>query len=148
MTNNRDYAREYARSRRARIYEMHLDPETHPLRIWRKQYGLSMAKTGRLLGVTNTTIWNWEYRIDPTPEWVLDLVSEGMTEYTERKLRESEARYQEQLRLNPIRAWRAARGMSQPELASFLGVTQGKLSAWETGNRPTPEWVTKRLEEL
>lgn len=107
-----------------------------------------MAKTGRLLGVTDSTVWNWEYRIDPTPEWVLDLIAEGMSDYTERKLRESEAQYQERIRLNPIRLWRAARGMSQKELARRLDTKQSWLSAWETGRRATPEWVTKRLEEL
>lgn len=148
MGHQTDYIREYYRKRRARLYAEAPDPETHPLRIWRKEHGLSLAAAGRLFGVSDAAVWGWERGLVPTPEWVTDIIQEGMSEYTQRKIRESEAQYQERIRLNPTRLWRASRGMSQKELARRLGVTQNRLSSWETGNRPTPEWVTKRLEEL
>ena len=146
--HQKEYIRDYYRARRARLRAAAPDPETHPLRVWRKANGLSMAKTARLLEVRDTSIWNWENGLDPTPEWVLEVISDGMTDYIRRKLQDMERVYREQIKSNPIRGWRKLRDMSQAELAEKLGVSQNKLSAWETSRRPTPEWVLARLEEL
>lgn len=50
--------------------------------------------------------------------------------------------------INNIRNARKAKGLTQTELAKIVGVTQGNMSAWETG-RWEPEMATlKKLCEI
>lgn len=52
--------------------------------------------------------------------------------------------------MNPIelRARREALGLPQHELASWLGVAQATVSAWEVGRRSIPAGLHGELEEL
>lgn len=148
MTNTKEYIREYYRKRRERLYEQAPDPETHPLRIWRKENGLSMAAAGRLLETSDAMVWHWERGLVPTPEWVLDIIQDGMTDYMRRKLGQLNAQRREQYRSNPIRLWRKRHGKTREETAELLGVRPSTLANWERECRTMPLWVPYRLEEM
>ena len=148
MGRQTDYIREYYRRRRARLYAEAPDPETHPLRIWRKEHDLSMAAAGRLLGTSDSMVWHWERSLVPTPEWVLEIIQDGMTDYMRRKLRLLDEERKAQQWENPIRVWRKLHGKTQEETAELLGVKVGRLASWEQGCRTMPEWVPYKLEEM
>ena len=146
--HQREYIREYYQARRARLYAAAPDPETHPVRVWRKKHNLSMTQAGLLFGVTDSAVWGWEKSLVPTPEWVEDIIQDDMTDYMKRKLHSLEDARRARALANPVRVWRTARKLTQPALAEILGVTQRTVSSWENEERPTPAWVLARLEEL
>lgn len=148
MGHQTEYIREYYRKRRERLYAEAPDPETHPLRIWRKENGLSLATAGRLLDTSDSMIWHWERSLVPTPEWVLEIIQDGMTDYMHRKLAQLDAERKTWQRTNPIRVWRRMHGKSRAETAELLGVTVGAIESWERGDRTMPAWVPYKLEEV
>lgn len=148
MANTKEYIREYYRKRRAKLYATTPDPETHPLRIWRKENGLSLAAAGRLFDVTSSTIWSWERGIAPVPEWVLEIIGEGMTDYMLRKIRSQALQHKQAQRNHPIRLWRKRLGIDQAKAAELLGVSRAALASWERGERSTPLWALAKTEEI
>lgn len=40
---------------------------------------------------------------------------------------------------------RKAKGMTQKELASFLGVSYSAVTKWESDNNPVPHWVAEKM---
>lgn len=56
------------------------DPETHPLRIWRRSVGLNQREAGIILGVSAGEVCYYEKGVIRTPEWLLDwLAGEART---------------------------------------------------------------------
>lgn len=49
---------------------------------------------------------------------------------------------------NPLRAYREARNMSQPELAKILGCTPGMVSHVETGKRKVSPQAALEWEQI
>lgn len=137
---------EYMRRYRAkRLYALK-DPEKHPLRAWRKAHGLTMAATARILGTTSTSVRNYELGINPTPEWVIESIAPENADYLAKKIAdEGSARIQRTE--HELRTWRKVRGISQEEVAYVVGRTKKTIERWETGAKPMPAWVLKRLEE-
>ena len=133
------------RHRAAKLYALP-DIEKHPLRVWRKAQGLSMAAAGRVLDVSGTAVRTWEVGIAPTPDWVLECIGPEMADYLAPKIAlENTAKIY--WNDHPLRQWRKARELSQEELGFVLGRTKGTIEKWETGAKATPDWVMKKLEE-
>jgi len=42
---------------------------------------------------------------------------------------------------------RQRKGLTQKELAAFLGVSYSAITKWETGGNPIPAWVADKLRE-
>ena len=66
----------YFRERRRRLSLPPEEREKHPVRIFRKQYGLSLRQLGRILGVSYATIGYWESGEIRTPAWVTETIEE------------------------------------------------------------------------
>jgi transcriptional regulator with XRE-family HTH domain len=46
-----------------------------------------------------------------------------------------------------LRSWRVRQEKTQTALAELLGVSQKRISTWETSNDPLPAWVEARIKE-
>ena len=143
-----EYIREYYRQRRERIYADAPDPETHPLRIFRRENDLSYCAAGRLLGVSDSMVWAWERGLNPTPEWVFDIIQDGLTDYARKKLDSLDHQRRQAMKEHPIRQWRKRLGINQKEAAELLGCTRTALASWEQGRRETPLWAVAKQEEI
>lgn len=49
--------------------------------------------------------------------------------------------------MNPVRAYRISRSLSQGDLGQMVGVEKAAVSKWEAGTPPSPESAIK-LEEV
>lgn len=77
--------------------------EKHPVRIFRKQYGLSLRQLGRILGVSYATIGYWESGEIRTPAWVTETIEE-QDEYLLRAIEKEKKHDKEKTRRNPGQA--------------------------------------------
>ena len=48
--------------------------ERHPVRVFRKSYGLSQEQLGQILGVSGTAVGFWERGVCKAPNWALEII--------------------------------------------------------------------------
>ncbi|RKX28431.1 MAG: hypothetical protein DRP71_17400 [Verrucomicrobia bacterium] len=107
------------------------------LRAAREGLGLSQKGLGMRLGVHPSTVWHWEHgRTQPSIQFwplILDLIGSDLAE-------------PRATTGDRLLALRRARGVTQAELATELGLTQQGISEWERGLRQPPGRFEKWLQ--
>lgn len=144
----KQYARQYYRKRREQVRAAGIDPSKHPLRIWRKTHGMSLADAALLLGVSDSQVWQWEQSLCPLPDWLQDILDEEPTDYMQKKIKDLLVQRKQQMRNHPLRQWRRRLHISQAQAAALLGIPKSTLASWEQLRRDPPEWVLARTEEI
>jgi DNA-binding XRE family transcriptional regulator len=45
----------------------------HPMTVYRKRHGMTLAQLGALLGATKTAVYKWEHRAGPSPAMAIEI---------------------------------------------------------------------------
>jgi len=100
--------------------------------------GLSQRKLARLLGVSNSTVENWELNETTPVRWLAPRILQflGIDPPKRASLGERLTDYRRSL------------GLSQGELARSLGVERCTVVRWETGKRYPSKALLTRIETL
>ena len=123
----------------SKAFPTSLDTVGDHIRAARLQRGLEQGEVARILGVTESTVWNWEnYRSSP-PIHQCKLVIEfiGYDPFPK------PATFSEQLV-----SFRRKRGLRVRDAAALAGVDPASWSSWERGEHKIKEDYRNRIRAL
>jgi transcriptional regulator with XRE-family HTH domain len=137
--------------------------QPHQLAAFREEHGLTLAAVAAAVGVSATSVQQWERGSPPSPrnQRALARLLEAGPGALRTSLNEGVRRTPEQtielarlVRGDPerLRAWRSRNGLTVAAVAQKLGTTPGLVSRWESGatwpQRPMRDRLAALLETL
>ena len=109
----------------------------------RRATGLTQREVAQRVGVAPTTLSMWESAGVPVPVAIARQLGELLGADLERLARVPAPVAAPDPR--PLRLFRRSAGMSQREAAAYLQVAVGSLARYESGERPVPMGVARRM---
>ncbi len=117
------------------------DSAAEEIRSIRKEHGLNQSEFAEQVGVSPTTVSNWETG-STTPS------SDRLEEIRNLDIEETEEEERDQISGAYIKKVRNELGLSQKEFAEQLGVSPTTVSNWETGSTSPNSDLLDKVENL